>query len=159
MNIRGKKGLSCLLLAIAVPLSAHAEIYRWVDADGVVHFSDRPPVSDSAEVSTVAVQAAQPASREPGSDPFNLDATAARTQAQRDKLADQREQRATQSPATPAPVVQTQGQVADYDEPYGYPAYPRPPRPDRPVRPIRPQPEPQADGAVTVRPVARRSRN
>jgi hypothetical protein len=34
--------ISILLLCLLTGLSAFAEVFRWVDEDGVVHFSDRP---------------------------------------------------------------------------------------------------------------------
>ena len=37
--------LTCVVLATS--LSAHAQIYRWVDADGNVHFSDKPVESNN----------------------------------------------------------------------------------------------------------------
>lgn len=37
-----------LLLAVAAPVAA--ELYRWTDADGRVHFSDTPPGRQKAEV-------------------------------------------------------------------------------------------------------------
>lgn len=35
--------LVCAALFALLPLAAVAQIYRWVDADGVVHFSQTPP--------------------------------------------------------------------------------------------------------------------
>lgn len=42
--------LGAALLLAAAPASA--QIYKWVDAKGVTHFSDTPPVSKQAEVKT-----------------------------------------------------------------------------------------------------------
>ena len=39
---------ACLLLA-SLPLGAAEKLYRWVDADGNVYFSDRPPEKQEAE--------------------------------------------------------------------------------------------------------------
>ena len=149
-------------LVIAAAFSAPAaaqDVYRWVDENGVVHFSDKPPVAASTEVHTVAIQSAPPSRTDAEPDVYNLEATAARTQAHRDRLAQQRDNRAPQ-PDTPSPrAVDYQGQAVDDGFPYDYPAGPRPPRPDRPDRPIRPQPEPTADDAATLRPVKRSRRN
>ena len=40
---------AALLLALLTGLSSHAgtQVYRWVDADGVVHFEDAPPDLDT----------------------------------------------------------------------------------------------------------------
>jgi hypothetical protein len=35
--------LALITLLTVLPLAASAQIYRWVDADGVVHFSQTPP--------------------------------------------------------------------------------------------------------------------
>lgn len=46
--------------AAAGPVCADGQIYRWVDAHGVTHFSDRPPVSRDVPV-TVSPMPAAPA--------------------------------------------------------------------------------------------------
>jgi Domain of unknown function (DUF4124) len=147
---------SILVAALAAPAVAAQEVYRWVDENAVVDFRDRPPAAASAEVSTVAVPSTPSSGSGAASDVYNVEATAARTQAHRDKLAQQRDNRAAPPGASSAPVVQQQGQVVDHGYPYDYPAGPRPPRPDRPIRP---QPEPIADDAATLRPVSRSRRN
>ena len=38
-----------LLLLIAIPLASFAEIYKWIDADGHVHYGDAPKEKDKAE--------------------------------------------------------------------------------------------------------------
>ena len=37
------------LAAFAVALPAHAQVYRWKDADGKVHYGDKPPELDKAK--------------------------------------------------------------------------------------------------------------
>lgn len=56
------------LLAVAMPLDA--QVYRWVDADGNVHYTDRPPPEVDAERMSIEVQ------------PTDLEAT---IEAQRDR--------------------------------------------------------------------------
>lgn len=46
--------LLCCCLLLALPVSA-SEIYRWVDSDGVVHYTDRP--RDGAERLTIRTTA------------------------------------------------------------------------------------------------------
>jgi hypothetical protein len=41
--------LIMLLVLLTLSASASAEIYKWVDEAGKVHFSDTPPVPDQAE--------------------------------------------------------------------------------------------------------------
>lgn len=42
--------LLCLALAAALPAAGAQEVYRWTDADGKVHFSDRPRDDAAARV-------------------------------------------------------------------------------------------------------------
>lgn len=54
---------ACVLLAIAGLLShtpLMAQIYKWTDADGNVHFSDQPPPDDAVGSSEVAISSEQP---------------------------------------------------------------------------------------------------
>lgn len=37
-----------LVLTIAMPCLAASDVYRWIDANGVVHFSDAPPPQGTA---------------------------------------------------------------------------------------------------------------
>jgi len=47
----GTVGLVCLLVVmLALPWAVADDIYRWRDANGVLHFSDRPPVSGVADL-------------------------------------------------------------------------------------------------------------
>ena len=42
-------GLALALLALIAPQQASAKVYKWTDAKGVLHFSDRPPQEAPAE--------------------------------------------------------------------------------------------------------------
>jgi glutaredoxin len=44
--------LLCALLAFAFAAHAQTNVYRWVDKDGKVHFTDSPPPSDAKESSS-----------------------------------------------------------------------------------------------------------
>ena len=41
--------LAWLLLCLALPLQAGQTVYRWVDAQGVVHYSDQPQPGGESE--------------------------------------------------------------------------------------------------------------
>lgn len=43
------KYLGLFLFLVVMSKLATAEIYKWVDENGKVHFSDKPPVNDNAE--------------------------------------------------------------------------------------------------------------
>ena len=48
-------GAACALAALAAG-TASAEAYKWVDADGQVHYSDRPPPAGAQKVELIPVQ-------------------------------------------------------------------------------------------------------
>lgn len=64
----GSKAWPWLLLAL-LPLTAQATIYRWVDAQGQVHYSQTPPPEAGAEPQSIRTlpAAAPPAARQPAS--------------------------------------------------------------------------------------------
>lgn len=135
------------LLAGAVPAMAD-QVYRWVDENGVVNFSDTAPGSAQAgaEVNTLTLEDTAPRDYDPGQDIYNVAAQAERMQALRDEMEQEREARREQQrriqsqPAAPYPSGVNDGY------PYEFPAYGRPPLepPGRPPArpPSRPVPEP-----------------
>jgi len=52
--------VSTLMLAL-ISLTAHAEIYKWTDENGKIHFSDKP-VGEKAKTLDIKVQKANPSS-------------------------------------------------------------------------------------------------
>jgi hypothetical protein len=64
-----RHALPVLLLLVALPLQAE-QVYRWVDADGGVHYSATPPPGQPAEEETLRVQSPStvPAASTPMSD-------------------------------------------------------------------------------------------
>ena len=65
-----------LLLLLALGQGAAADVYRWVDENGRVHFGDRPPVSEAAETTTIDTQNSPPPS--PDTAPGSSDRSVAR---------------------------------------------------------------------------------
>jgi hypothetical protein len=158
MNMHRAAILIVSVALTALQSAAAQEIYRWVDEQGVVHFSDTAPAAESGDVSTVTLDDTRPANYDPEQDIYNLEATEQRMQALRDELAAEREARRERAAAQPPVVVQYPEQQ-HYGYPYDYPyGYPRPPGgypgkpPFRP--PHRPPPgtEPPADDTSTWRP-------
>ncbi|KAA3638571.1 MAG: glutaredoxin family protein [Proteobacteria bacterium] len=41
--------LICCFYTLLIPLSVQAEVYKWVDAQGNIHYSDKKPESQSSE--------------------------------------------------------------------------------------------------------------
>jgi hypothetical protein len=119
------------------------EVYRWVDENGVVNFSDKAPVvaTANAVVNTLTLQDSTPTDYDPEEDIYNVAAQAERMQALRDEMAKDREARREQQNSAPRQAVTPYQKGVNYGYPYGYPVYPRPPlRP--PARPEPPAPEP-----------------
>lgn len=42
--------LLLLLIALSLPLSVTAQVYKWVDENGVTHFGSQPPATETQEV-------------------------------------------------------------------------------------------------------------
>ncbi len=55
-----------ILLLLLTPPGAGAELYRWVDAQGKVHYSDSPPPGGGKSVRTVPAPAAAAGTATPG---------------------------------------------------------------------------------------------
>jgi hypothetical protein len=143
-----------LTLLAAVPAMA-ADVYRWVDENGVVNFSDTAPrgAETGGAVDTVTLQDAAPKDQEPGQDIYHVAAQAERMQALRDEMEKEREarreqqRRAAQQPAAPS------SSGVNYGYPYAYPAYGRPPlRPGRPPAKPPARPVPELYDTATLRP-------
>jgi hypothetical protein len=54
--------IAMALMVVCAGANAEQTVYKWVDADGIVHFSDAPPAaSDPVDVETVAIPKSPPA--------------------------------------------------------------------------------------------------
>ena len=145
---------ACLLASlVAGSAPAWAEpIYRWTDAQGVVHFSQTPPPADRP-VETVEIEDSRPSDYDPDADIYGVAEQQARVQALREEMAEKRaeavERKREAAARTPPPVQ---------PEPPAWPAYrwpifrPWPPRPQPPIAP------PQRPPGVIVPPSAQEPR-
>ncbi len=53
--------LGIILMVVGANVDAQQTVYKWVDKDGVVHFSDEPPVqSEAAKMETITTAKPQP---------------------------------------------------------------------------------------------------
>ncbi len=131
------------LLMFASTLAAQ-EVYRWVDENGVVNFSDTSPAGRIEGVSTVDLGEPTPPGSDPEEDLYNIAATAERTQALRDAMAADREARRERQRESLTQQAPPYPQTSSYALPpwwWDRPGYGRPPqRP--PTRPEPPEPEP-----------------
>jgi len=80
-----------MVLTLGASAVEAREYYRWVDENGVVNFSEEVPPGDVDQLRKIILEDPQ---SDPGlaDDPFNIDATAERTQAYRDDLWERRDQ-------------------------------------------------------------------
>lgn len=164
LNMNGRRAVILFALVVLTGFALGAaeaqEVYRWVDENGVVNFSDRAPsAAPETGVSTLTLEDDSSVAYDPGQDLFNIQSTQERTQALREELQGQREARRERNASQPVVVQQPEQRNYGYpwDYPYGYPSLrPRPPigpggkPPWRP--PERPRPEPPADDTATWRP-------
>lgn len=108
------------------------EVYRWMDENGVVHFSQTAPNKPGAEVDRLALQDTRPSDYDPDQDIYGVAEQAERMTALREEMdAKRQESLERQREAAKQPAYQ-------YRQPerYGYPVFWNPwPRPQPPFRP------------------------
>lgn len=69
----------CVLLLCVLHAAAHADVYRWTDADGRVHFGDKPPRDAATEQVQIRINTYEsPQVVRPPSDDEPAQATAAK---------------------------------------------------------------------------------
>lgn len=131
------KATGILLVLSASPLAV-AEIYRWVDDNGITHFSQMPPDHLVTDVSQLTLPDTRPSDYDPERDIYGVEAQAERMRELREERQAKRQARLERQRA-----AQKYQPVQYRDQYYGYPFYrpgwvnPRPPlRPNPPV--IRP---------------------
>ena len=126
--------LMVLLVSFVSCLPAHAdEVFRWVDDEGVVHFSQWAP-EDVEDVSTLVLNARNPDGYKPSEDPYSISKQAERTSETWKALESRREDRRTKR-------LEAEEREREASERYDYQPYPyySPPYFSGPIhRPIRP---------------------
>jgi hypothetical protein len=132
-------------------LATADEVFRWVDAEGVVHFSQWEP-EGVENVSTLLINSSNPSGYDPEDDPYSIGQQAARTSETWKQLEARRdERRKKRLEAEDRAREQEREEQRHYDyQPYPYPysyyyrpPYYRPvlpPQPPHVVPPIYPQP-------------------
>lgn len=141
MRLRGSS-ICVLLFVLFLSIYERAdatEVYRWTDAEGVVHFSQTPPPSD-ANASRLSLRDPRPPEDAPVEDIYDVAGQQARMQALREERERKRQERLERQREAASRQVDSYPQ----SEIYTYPAWwlrPRPPvRPQPP--PVRPSPGP-----------------
>ena len=126
--------LTLVLAGLAVTTSATAdEVFRWVDDEGIVHFSQWAP-QDVDNVATLIVKSTNPPNYDPANDPYSIGKQAERTSEAWQVLETRREDRREKR-------LETEEREKQNSQRYEYLAYPYYSAPVfyRPIhRPIRP---------------------
>ena len=125
-----------VLAALLVAPTAAAEVYKWVDENGVTHFTETPPDLSVTGVSQPTLRDTRPSDYDPDQDIYDVEGQAERMQQLRDERTEKRQARLERErEAQKRQAVQYRDQ-----EYYRYPIYrpgwvnPRPPlRPNPPV--------------------------
>jgi hypothetical protein len=136
-------GVNLLFLAIFCAAPAFAtEVYRWVDKNGVVNFSQNPPPEKVSGAKMITLEDDPPPGYDPEEDLYGVEAQAERMALLREQMAKKREmERERQlNSATQSPVPYQQPDQYGYPIYGQWPYYPgfRPPVKPRP--PVRPEP-------------------
>ncbi len=159
----GLAALALLLAATPAQPEEAGTLYKWRDAQGQVHYSDKPPADPATPVETHALPKQDPSDQNPieqgpGADYYSVENQARRLEEDRLQREAQRRDQERQRQAEQARAAETQANQdraaaeedgSEYDD---YPAYVRPFRPlvrpsARPPyspiqRPLRPRPVP-----------------
>lgn len=126
-----KTGLMIALLAACGSLAAQEVAYRWVDEEGVTHFSDRPP-ADTVQPDILEIPDYQP----PATPAFSYVAMLERLESLERELAETREAaaRPTPAPVVVQPVHTRERAAAPVFFPHRHRFRHAPPHPDTPAR-------------------------
>ncbi|MEE4217107.1 MAG: DUF4124 domain-containing protein [Xanthomonadales bacterium] len=137
MASRQTRVLLLALLCGLAALTVHAgEVYRWVDENGVVNFSQTAPTKPEADIERFALEDTRPSDYDPDQDFYGVAEQAERMKALREDMETKRQERLKRQRET---ANQT---VIQYRQPerYGFPVFwnhrPMPEPPPRPVPPI-----------------------
>lgn len=123
-----------MLAIVAAGAAMSAEIFHWIDENGVHHYSQTAPDRDTQGVRTMELQKPGQGNYDPEADIYGVEAQQERMQAHREELEQKR-----QAARERKEKQQAQQPVVIYRQPerWGYPIY-RPGLPELP--PLRPTP-------------------
>ena len=121
------------------------EVYRWTDADGVVHFSQTPP-PQGADASRLTLRDPEPPAPGAETDIYDVAGQQERMQALRDERERKRQERLERQRQAER---QAETHFRDAEE-YRYPGWYL--RPNRPVQPLPPVQRPPAGPGDPIRP-------
>ncbi len=125
--MEARKSFLVFLCALLANGSASAvEVFKWVDEEGIPHFSDQMPAGQDTKVSRIVLAANNPANYDPLEDQYSIRNQAARTSEAYKKVEEKREERAADRAQAAERAAQYEQQfIRYYDEPirsYYYPS-------------------------------------
>ena len=140
-----------ILLSLPASLASAAQVYTWVDAVGVTHFSETPPPNPATDTQLVDIQPPPTSTDAPAKDFYSVINQAERMEKSRlanEKLAAEKKQadaEASKARAEAAALQQRSYNNSTNDDTRYYPAYPyypryghRPGRPGHGHKPVHP---------------------
>jgi hypothetical protein len=130
--------IAALLACLATPPVLAIEVFRWVDENGVIHFSQSAPPANTGNVETMILEDSTPPGFDPDEDIFNVAAQAEQMALRREQMAERREQARLRNAQQPAPVQYAPAPIYDAPLYWGNSFFPRPPH--QPQPPMRPEP-------------------
>lgn len=126
-------GCACALFAAEIRA---AEIYRWVDENGVVNFSQTAPPSQDSAPQVVEIEETRPSDWDPEDDIYGVEEQAARMQAKREEMDKKRQDRLEQKNREKTLVAPQYREPETYNYPFFWGTGIRPMPPLRPRPPI-----------------------
>lgn len=130
--------LPVLLAGFAATPVFSIEVYRWVDENGVVHFSQSAPPGTVPDIETMTLEDSTPPGYDPDEDRYQVAAQAekmAQLRAEMDKKREMAQERSLTAPQPPVVQYPQPGYWPLSNYYPGLPVGPRPP-PPRPELPI-----------------------
>lgn len=125
---------SCLILLLAFSQLAAGEVFTWIDAGGVTHFSEAPPANVASGVARVRLPPVQAGILDTRADYYSVINQAARMEArriERERLRAERlaaEAAVRKARAEELAALETARRAASLEEPRYYPLYLQYPR-------------------------------
>ena len=77
--------VSSIVLALLATTSAYGDVYKWVDPDGTVHYSDQPAPGTIKEEQTLGIKSGTSSSEAPGAEKAAPKSTGPKTYIDQDK--------------------------------------------------------------------------
>ncbi len=115
--------MSLTALISGTPAAAY-EVFKWVDEDGVTHFSESEPSAATTDVTRLVLATGNPTDYAPEADYYSIRNQAERTNEAYQRIEERRAARATKRAEAAERAAQTRAQTVTYYEPARRYAFP-----------------------------------